>query len=90
MYVTELQKLLDNIQCDSMSRDEVFYDVGRGSFDRKSEFFNLIKELEGYFKFYLLNEERIMKNASFEEDSHPEFSSLVKSINNNIRSKTSS
>jgi len=89
MYVTELQKLLDNIQCDSMSRDEVFYDVGRGSFDRKSEFFNLIKELEGYFKFYLLNEERIMKNARLEEDPNPEFSSLCESINNNIRSKTS-
>ena len=89
MYVTELQKLLDNIQCDSMSRDEVFYDVGRGSFDRKSEFFNLIKELEGYFKFYLLNEERIMNNARLEEDPNPEFSSLCKSINNNIRSKTS-
>ena len=48
MYVKELQQLVDNIQCDSMSRDEVFYDSGEGTTERRIKFFGLIDE---YFSF---------------------------------------
>ena len=51
MYIQELKKLVDNIQCDSMSRDEVFYDSGQGTLERRKEFFNLINELQGYFDY---------------------------------------
>tara|TARA_E500000318_G_C3567646_1_gene216410 strand:+ start:5100 stop:5378 length:279 start_codon:yes stop_codon:yes gene_type:complete len=88
MYIQELKKLVDNIQCDSMSRDEVFYDSGQGTLERRKEFFNLINELQGYFDYYLQNEEHLMNKATEDEFSDCEFSGLVKSLNNNIRSKS--
>ena len=41
MYVKELQQLVDSIEIDSMSRDEVFYDSGQGTTQRRKSFYDL-------------------------------------------------
>ncbi len=79
----DLKKLLDNIEHDSMSRDEIFFDVGEGSLDRKTMFFKYLKELKGYFDMYLEHEEGIMKDDG--EKYKDGFGSIVKSVNDTYR-----
>ncbi len=87
MYVSDLKRLLDCIQCDSMSRDEVFYDSGEGTTKRRTEFFRLIQELEDYFEFYKQHEDQIMKSCEEDENKDCQFSNLVKAVNTEMRNE---
>ena len=85
MYVKELQQLVDSIEIDSMSRDEVFYDSGQGTTQRRIKFFELIDELQGYFNFYNEHKEQIMNSCEEDEVKDCFFSDLVKNTNNKYR-----
>ena len=85
----DLELLIDKIEVDSMCRDEVFYDCGEGVTDRNTKFFNNIRKLQRYFKFYLENEEDIMNRIDEKgEKINPEFTGLVKSVNEYERQKS--
>ena len=88
MYVSDLKRLLDCIQCDSMSRDEVFYDSGEGTTERRIKFFGLIDELQGFFKYYNEHKEQIMNSCEEDEVKDCVFSDLVKNTNNTYRETT--
>lgn len=83
MNHTDLKKLLDNIQSDSMSRDEIFFESGKGSLDRKTMFFEYLRELKSYFDMYLEHEDRIMEDDG--EDYKDGFGSIVKNVNDTYR-----
>lgn len=57
MGINDLEKLLDVIEVDSMSRDRIFYDM---EMDKK-EFYKLVKKLSNYLLFYLEHENEIIK-----------------------------
>ena len=57
MGIKDLEKLLNIIEVDSMSRDRIFYDM---EMDKK-EFYKLVNKLSNYIIFYLENEDKIIK-----------------------------
>ena len=78
MNYKDLKELLDKIEIDSMCRDEIFFDRGEGVEERRTLFFQYIKELQSYFDFYLSNKEPIMNTTT--EDSDPMWE-VMKTIN---------
>ena len=82
MNHTDLKRVIDNIKIDSMSRDEIFYDSGVGVEERKTLFFQHIRELQKWFDYYLEHEEMIMRPV---EDENNTFSQLIKTQNNHFR-----
>lgn len=57
MGIKDLEKILNVIEVDSMSRDRIFYDM---EMDKK-EFYKLVNKLSNYLLFYLENEDKIIK-----------------------------
>ena len=85
MYVKELQQLVDSIEIDSMSRDEVFYDSGQGTTLRRKTFYDLLDELQGWINYYNEHKEQIMNSCEEDEVKDCVFSDLVKNTNNTYR-----
>ncbi len=88
----DLQQLVDKIEIDSMCRDEVFYDTGKGVTERNTKFFKHIRTLQRYFDYYLCEEKRIMERCDEREneiDDDCPFTSMIKNVNDNQRQKTS-
>ena len=80
----DLEVLVDNIKSDSMSRDEVFYDTGKGVTERTTKFFEHIRTLQFFFKIYLDCEQDIMDRCEDNETDEKEdcsFTSMIKLFN---------
>ena len=76
MNHTDLKKVLDNIESDSMSRDEIFY----SSKEDKELFFSYMNQIQQWFYFYTEHYDEIM-----DAPSDREFSSFVKTVNDKYR-----
>ena len=86
MNYKDLKELLDKREIDSMCRDEIFFDRGEGVEERKTLFFQYIKELQGWFDFYLYHKKQIMSKPP--EDNEPMWE-IMKTVNSHSRQKES-
>jgi hypothetical protein len=89
MNYKDLQELLDEIQSDSMCRDEIFYDSEDGYEERRIKFFQLIRKLQRYFEYYLEYEEQIM-NTEYDDDGDKVMWNVMKGVNSYSRRKDES